>query len=1132
MAIQIYNWNIADKNCTLRAEFLDHPIAQALDKNVMIAYGIHQETKIKYNLLFNIYQITVIESDYIDYIENPDVIVYQEEYQAAIAKYGSESKSFTRIYSIEKLNHNIETYFSGQNQYDSFFNIIKINPSSIFSLEIIEKYFTPYMIDISLHNINHTEYNIFIPLLDISKLREAVITPSPIPIPLEVLAFDMEVFSTGGFPKANNPLHAIISISASVNKVMSFEKYKAIISLLDINKTSQSKTSQNQVEGHNVITKDDNVITKDHNVITKDDNVITKDHNVITKNKSFRLSQNEIKELYNHHNHQHAFSFNYYPKTESNIDVTFEIIDGILYLHYRTEDLLITNFIKFIQTLNPQHITGHNCIDFDFSYLLNRIKFMGMNRIKVPKLEFAKSLLYNHQPIKFKSINSKGRTMIIPEDTSNILIIDFYNYMKKYQQRMDSFALNHLSKTLLKWKSKRIGEKIINQKKYYLYSLSPKQHLQIPSTKYICCNDEVIECLFTREGLLLDSLNELLEDTLTLSHCKAEYDLMEEFLDYTELSHQLCAEYCVHDSMLSLSLYLNDDVQNSIVALSEYGWTSQSHSTVYENNKAISSVLLQQLTNMNLVLPKDLKSDHTKKYKAAYVKEPEKNIINNPLLTFDITSEYPNCIIFANLSYETVIETITVNSNYDALLIAHKLELKYKNQNVIIITSTTSKDEPIPEFYVSVFDRNKIGVIPSFLQNLLDERARRKNLIKIYNKKINSTNDPIEQSKLEMEIAYESKLEMAIKLLVNSTYGFIGSSLFKLSMTELARSCTALGVSLIKYVISLMESKIILHCSNDQNSIKLIDYSITFNKPIVKPWKYGVIKANTYTKSLTLKSDNEFLLEYDTLPAYTDTDSGFQEYILKKIHSSKQYDFNISTPSHPALLKILFEYGNRFATLMNDELLLNSFQIKFEKIMTYTNIIKKRYTAYVYNSLEDIDKVPKLFNSGGTLVQRNVTKYHKAIINKLELLSRELSSKPIEEARRLFKADLSDIYTNAINNINNLKPSDFVRSRCFRETKRDDNPMTLLVKKHNELIELGDHKNYTYINLGDRYYTLRLVPKTTKLNEVKDISITKSENIMPTNINDINLDDQRIYFESYWKLIDNDIKRRFNHWLI
>jgi len=143
-----------------------------------------------------------------------------------------------------------------------------------------------------------------------------------------------------------------------------------------------------------------------------------------------------------------------------------------------------------------------------------------------------------------------------------------------------------------------------------------------------------------------------------------------------------------------------------------------------------------------------------------------------------------------------------------------------------------------------------------------------------------------------------------------------------------------------------------------------------------------------------------------------------------------------------------------------------------------------------------------------------------------------LTSYDPEVGRAMFKEELMKIYENAKSDLKSgkLTYGHFARSRCYRKTKSGEYPMTLKVKEHNRRVESGELKKYSIINYGDRYYTVRLVPLGELSKNLKIMEDT--EFILPANIADIKIKNYIIYFKSYWDLINNDINKRFRHWLL
>ncbi|MDI9623499.1 MAG: DNA-directed DNA polymerase [Methanothermobacter sp.] len=157
--------------------------------------------------------------------------------------------------------------------------------------------------------------------------------------------------------------------------------------------------------------------------------------------------------------------------------------------------------------------------------------------------------------------------------------------------------------------------------------------------------------------------------------------------------------------------------------------------------------------------PSELQRRRTQKVVGGYVKEPEKGLHEN-LVQFDFRSLYPSIIISKNISPDTF-----------------------------------SKD-PKEDCYVAPetgyrFRKKPKGFVPSIIGQILDERMKIKNQMKV-------AEDPTERRILDVQ-------QEALKRLANTMYGVYGYTRFRWYCLECAEAITAWGRNYIKKTIKEAE---------------------------------------------------------------------------------------------------------------------------------------------------------------------------------------------------------------------------------------------------------------------------------------------------------------------------------------
>jgi len=149
-----------------------------------------------------------------------------------------------------------------------------------------------------------------------------------------------------------------------------------------------------------------------------------------------------------------------------------------------------------------------------------------------------------------------------------------------------------------------------------------------------------------------------------------------------------------------------------------------------------------------------------KRAAGGYVKDPVKGLHEN-IVSFDFRSLYPSIIISKNVSPDTLVVECDEKDCYTAPEVGHK------------------------------FLKQPVGFVPSIIGNILKERVRLKNAMKM-------AENPREKQVLDVQ-------QQALKRLANSMYGVYGYSRFRWYRIECAEAVTAWGRDFIKKTMKQAE---------------------------------------------------------------------------------------------------------------------------------------------------------------------------------------------------------------------------------------------------------------------------------------------------------------------------------------
>lgn len=217
-------------------------------------------------------------------------------------------------------------------------------------------------------------------------------------------------------------------------------------------------------------------------------------------------------------------------------------------------------------------------------------------------------------------------------------------------------------------------------------------------------------------------------------------------------------DYARRDSELALELVLELKLLDKYIALSQVSGTIIQDVVSGGQTNMVEQLLLTEFGKQKRVMSSkpDDKTSAKRRHlneslKGGAVLEPEKGLHEN-VLVLDYKSLYPTIIMAYNLCYTTVLEDV----NYD---------------DEDVISSPTGARFVKPNIYK--------GIVPAVLENLLAQRSETKRQMK----KITDEN----------EYRVLDATQLALKILLNSFYGYSGYARARLYSLEMAGSVTAIG---------------------------------------------------------------------------------------------------------------------------------------------------------------------------------------------------------------------------------------------------------------------------------------------------------------------------------------------------
>jgi DNA polymerase elongation subunit (family B) len=288
------------------------------------------------------------------------------------------------------------------------------------------------------------------------------------------------------------------------------------------------------------------------------------------------------------------------------------------------------------------------------------------------------------------------------------------------------------------------------------------------------------------------------------------------------------------------------------------------------------SIIHNYLWNQKICIPNKSTSTKDAPYEGAYVKDPIVGL-HNWIVSFDATSLYPSIIQTWNISPETLVDV--------------------DNTREVPIEWYLRGEQEIPNdgnshcINGAVFTKEKQGVFVSTIDFYMDLRKSTKKLMlqKKQEAQIlkDSNKDKSKEYKdLKNEIAYLDVKQLAVKILLNSLYGSLGTPYFRYYNIDMARAITMNGQFIIRSVGEAIDRelnkklktenvKYLIYADTDSigpddlvyangqqirikdlyNTFSAYEYKDDFNRNYVKPVKDVITKSfNTSNKTVEDKS--------------------------------------------------------------------------------------------------------------------------------------------------------------------------------------------------------------------------------------------------------------------------------------
>ena len=256
------------------------------------------------------------------------------------------------------------------------------------------------------------------------------------------------------------------------------------------------------------------------------------------------------------------------------------------------------------------------------------------------------------------------------------------------------------------------------------------------------------------------------------------YETFKEF--YTK-DWQLFVEYNVIDVELVDQL---EDRMKLIELIITMAYDAKCNfSDIFSAVRTWDCILYNHLWQQNIVVQQKV-SHEARKIEGAYVKEPVAKKYDW-VVSFDAASLYPSIIMSYNMSPETLVSSMVLDTTPEILL-GQKVDF----------TAELQKKEVAMAANGHCFTTKRQGLFPEIVEKIYNERVIYKKKMIEAQKDYEKTKDP-KQQKL---ISKYNNIQLARKIQLNSLYGAWANKYFRFYDDKIAEGITLTGQYIIRYV--------------------------------------------------------------------------------------------------------------------------------------------------------------------------------------------------------------------------------------------------------------------------------------------------------------------------------------------
>ena len=278
-----------------------------------------------------------------------------------------------------------------------------------------------------------------------------------------------------------------------------------------------------------------------------------------------------------------------------------------------------------------------------------------------------------------------------------------------------------------------------------------------------------------------------------LGERKLSYDEFSNMREFYKKDFQKFIEYNIRDTELVKRLEEKLGLLELVITLAYSAKVN--YPDTFSQTKTWDCIIYHYLRDQGIAVPPKKVQHKSEQYAGAYVKEPIVGM-HDWVVSFDVSSMYPNLIVHYNISPETKVdvpEDFSFGFNVDAIL---------SDKDTIIekIEKLRSLNYTVPANCIP-FRKDVQGFMPALMEKLYEERSfyKKKSIESKKELELLEKSDPKYREK-QYEISRYNNIQMVRKIQLNSLYGAQGSPYFRFYDIDIAEAITLSGQLSIRWI--------------------------------------------------------------------------------------------------------------------------------------------------------------------------------------------------------------------------------------------------------------------------------------------------------------------------------------------